>query len=114
MSSHYDEKADVFSLGISMFEVLTCMRPYSDNEDKVRNAFVFKRSISEGMRPGPIPDEPARIKDLIQKCWKQDPSRRPSMKQVYHIIDDIRRLIYLIFIYDSFLMIKVLLTKNNH
>ena len=92
-----------------MFEVLTCKRPYSDNEDKLSPAFVFMQSIADGMRPGPIPDEPAKVIDLIQKCWQQDPSLRPSMKQVYQIIDDIRRLVYLIFIYDSFLMIKVLL-----
>ena len=86
-----------------MFEVLTCMRPYSDNIDKTQNLFVFAESVAKGMRPGPIPDEPAKVIDLIQKCWEQDPSLRPSMYQVYQIIDDIRRLSYLIFILTVFI-----------
>ena len=104
MSSHYDEKADVFSFGISMFEVLTCMRPYSDNIDKTQNPFVFLQLVAiHGVRPGPIPDEPAKVIDLIQKCWEPDPRLRPSMKQVYQIIDDIKRLSYLIFILTVFI-----------
>ena len=91
MSSHYDEKADVFSLGISMFEVLTCNRPYSDNGDKITNAHVFMQALNEGMRPGPIPDEPFEFVELIKECWQQDPDKRPTMKQVYEKINYIRR-----------------------
>ena len=47
MSSHYDEKADVFSFAISFFEVLTCMKPYSDNVDKTRSAYVFIQEINQ-------------------------------------------------------------------
>ena len=98
MSSHYDVKVDVFSLGISMFEVLTCKKPYSDNYDKTSNAFVFMRSINEGMRPGPIPDEPFEVLELIKQCWREDPERRPTMKQVMRKINYIRRFVFVFFL----------------
>ena len=87
MSSHYDEKADVFSFGISFFEVLTCMKPYSDNKHKTRNAFVFMQEILKGMRPGPPLSEPKEVMNLITSCWEADSAQRPSIKKVYEILE---------------------------
>ena len=83
MSSHYDSKSDVFSFGISMFEVLTCMKPYSDNVDKTTNPFVFMKSIQKGMRPGPPFFKPKDVMNLITRCWAEDPKQRPSIQEVY-------------------------------
>ena len=82
MSSHYNEKADVFSFGISFFEVLTCMKPYSDNVDKTRNAFVFMQEINKGMRPGPPIKHPNDVMKLISSCWVADSDQRPSIEKV--------------------------------
>ena len=83
MSSQYDEKADVFSYGISLFGVLTCKKPYSDNVDKTLNTFVFMQAIQDGMRPGPPLSEPKDVMNLVTSCWETDPKQRPSMKKVY-------------------------------
>ena len=89
MSSHYDEKADVFSFAISFFEVLTCKKPYSDNVDKTTNAFVFMQEINKGMRPGPQLSEPKDVMSLITSCWKADPVQRPSIRKVYEELESI-------------------------
>ena len=89
MSSHYDEKADVFSFGISFFEVLTCMKPYSNNVDKTRNLFVLVQEILKGMRPGPPLTKQKDVMDLITSCWEADPEKRPSIQKVLAILESI-------------------------
>ena len=89
MSSHYDEKADVFSFAISLFEVLTCKKPYSDNVDKIEHAFVFMQEINKGMRPGPPLSEPKDVMNLITSCWTEDPKQRPSIQKVYDNLESI-------------------------
>ena len=89
MSSRYDEKADVFSFAISFFEVLTCMKPYSDNVDKTRNAFVFMQEINKGMRPGPPIKQPKDVMNIITRCWKADSDQRPSIENVVGNLESI-------------------------
>ena len=89
MSSHYDEKADVFSYAISFLEVLTCKKPYSDNLDKTRNHYVFMNAITDGMRPRPLISEPKDVMNLITNCWEGDPAQRPSIKKVNENLESI-------------------------
>ena len=89
MSSHYDDKADVFSFGVSLFEVLICTKPYSDNVDKTTNAFVFMQAIEKGMRPGPTISQPKDVMNLITSCWDADSKKRPSMKGVFENLESI-------------------------
>ena len=78
-----------------MFEVLTCKRPYSDNRDLTDNPVKLYRALQKGERPGPIPDEPFEVIELIKDCWRLDPKRRPTMEKVLRKINYIRRLRYL-------------------
>ena len=79
MSTHYDEKADVFSFAISLFEVLTCKKPY---KEITKSALVFMNAIKDGMRPGPPLSEPYDIMHIITSCWEADPAQRPSIMKV--------------------------------
>ena len=91
--THYDEKVDVFSFGVSLFEILTCSKPYTDTEEKRRkitNQHVFTVAVDKGMRPGPIPSKSDDATKLAVKCWHGNPLRRPSMKQVAKIMEAIK------------------------
>ena len=87
MSSHYDDKADVFSYAISLFEVLICRKPHSENLDKTRSHYVFMNAVRDGMRPGPLLSEPYDIMHVILRCWEADPAQRPSIKQVFEDLE---------------------------
>ena len=89
MSSHYDEKSDVFSFAISFFEVLTCMKPYSDKGKKTTNVFAFMQEVKEGMRPGPPLLQPEDVMKLISTCWEADPKQRPSIQKVLENLESI-------------------------
>lgn len=73
----YDEKADIFSLGVLIWEVVTRKIPY-DGESPIRVA----EKVRGGQRLGIPFDCPKRVKRIIQKCWNEDPSERPSALEV--------------------------------
>ena len=88
-SSHYDEKADVYSFGISLFEVLTCKKPYADNEDETSNMYMFMLALLKGKRPGPYILDPKDVRNLITSCWNEDVEQRPKIKEVDDILESI-------------------------
>ncbi|KAL3148068.1 hypothetical protein ABBQ38_014354 [Trebouxia sp. C0009 RCD-2024] len=67
MGEKWDDKADIYSLGVLLWEIVT-----SDVPERGR------------MRPVKVPEEcPAELELLIQQCLEKDVSRRPNAKQVY-------------------------------
>ena len=80
--THYDPQADIYSFGISFFEVLTCKKPYLNNTNVTDNVFRLHGALKSGLRPGPLPREPQKVITLISNCWQTDPTQRPSAKDV--------------------------------
>lgn len=80
----YNEKVDVFSFGVIMYEIfarsliLFTYTPHSSPAD----ADAYAGRVAAGFRPSrPSHLHPA-IWDLITRCWQDHPARRPSMAQV--------------------------------
>mmetsp|Transcript_28888 Transcript_28888/g.81348 ORF Transcript_28888/g.81348 Transcript_28888/m.81348 type:complete len:391 (+) Transcript_28888:184-1356(+) len=85
----YDETADVFSLSLIILEVFKRQprEAFMQTEAQV-NAYSAK--MADGWRPE-LPDRwPAELRTLIEECWHQDPSRRPSAAHVRHRLEEIR------------------------
>ena len=96
-TTHYGSAADVFSFAISLFAILTCQKPYANILDKIPNQLLQWRTIEEkvcsGGRPEPLPDHPSGISAVLEKCWHQDPQKRPTMKKVAAILLNIKDII---------------------
>lgn len=74
----YDEKADIWSVAITMIEMLTSRTPYSHIE---ANAVLFK--IAEGPIVYQLPDDcPQPLANIIAIMLNPDPRKRPSAKEL--------------------------------
>jgi len=73
----YGEKADVYSFGIIMWQVLTRNQPFAG-----RNFMGVSLDVLEGKRPQ-IPQEcPKAFKKTMKRCWHAEAAKRPSMEEV--------------------------------
>ncbi|XP_047975400.1 serine/threonine-protein kinase STY46-like isoform X2 [Salvia hispanica] len=73
----YDQKADVFSFAIVLWELVTAKVPY-DNMTPLQAAL----GVRQGLRPElPINAHP-KILSLMQRCWEAIPSKRPSFSEI--------------------------------
>lgn len=78
----YTEQADIFSLGVVLWEVATRELPFA-SDGKAQVAL----NIVEGKRP-PIPTNvPLSYAALVQACWKGRADKRPSAQQVFDRIE---------------------------
>ncbi|XP_057795485.1 serine/threonine-protein kinase STY8-like [Salvia miltiorrhiza] len=73
----YDQKADVFSFAIVLWELVTAKVPY-DNMTPLQAAL----GVRQGLRPElPINAHP-KVLSLMQRCWEAIPSERPSFSEI--------------------------------
>ncbi|XP_043914463.1 receptor-interacting serine/threonine-protein kinase 3-like isoform X2 [Protopterus annectens] len=72
---------DIYSYGILMWSVLTAKQPYSE----ARCSSLIKMAIPTGQRPDTsylaAPEIPEELKELMEKCWCNDPKERPNFKE---------------------------------
>lgn len=80
----YTESADIFSLGIVLWELLTRSLPYSEYPvSKSRFVAPFEDAITQGLRPTIPSDCPPSYAQLIRQCWHSGPDMRPTAKAVW-------------------------------
>ncbi|PKC62504.1 kinase-like protein [Rhizophagus irregularis] len=80
-----NEKSDVYSIGVLLWEISSGQKPFSN----VPYDFSLALQISQGLRENIVPDTPIYYFKLYTECWDNDPSNRPTTKQVVEILRNI-------------------------
>ncbi|RIA81279.1 kinase-like domain-containing protein [Glomus cerebriforme] len=77
----YTQAADIYSLGIIMWEMLTGEKPYKDHPHDIHLAFKI---INDGFRPTIPEGTPGGYRILMQNCWHKNLANRPEAREVKH------------------------------
>lgn len=80
----YNEKIDVFSFGIILYELLSGVIiasrvAFGGQHEELLD---YARQVANGHREVIPVYWPAPVRVLISKCWAQDPAQRPGFKEV--------------------------------
>ena len=90
--NNIDEKVDVFSFGIIIWEIYSRTQPYKD----MTTSQIINYVCNEGGRPDCdliIKDEmPKGLFELMKKCWDTDPNLRPDFQKILEILNDLKSL----------------------
>jgi serine/threonine protein kinase len=90
LGDHVDRRADVFSLGVLLYETTTRTRLYSGKADA-----TAMKLIVEGWLPDPAevrPGYPADLADIVRRALARRPDDRyPSAQALIHDIDALAR-----------------------
>ncbi|KAI4348072.1 hypothetical protein L6164_008833 [Bauhinia variegata] len=73
----YDQKADVFSFSIVLWELVTAKVPY-DTMTPLQAAL----GVRQGLRPELPKNGHPKLLALMQRCWEATPSNRPSFSEI--------------------------------
>ncbi|CAB1104498.1 unnamed protein product [Ectocarpus sp. CCAP 1310/34] len=77
-SRPYNEKVDVYSFGIILWEMSTLKKPF----DGMGHDRFLSQVIRGSHRPPVHKKWPKPWSELMQSCWAEDPSKRPSFAKV--------------------------------
>ncbi|KAL6073683.1 Myotubularin-like phosphatase domain [Balamuthia mandrillaris] len=93
-NKEYTEKADVYSFGIIMWEVISLQHPFKEYTAEYDADSRLEDAIIQGLRPSvtfPEASESPEYMSLMQACWDDDPSARPDFATIIQRLEAIQR-----------------------
>eukprot|EP00050_Salpingoeca_kvevrii_P003936 m.237725 g.237725 ORF g.237725 m.237725 type:complete len:660 (-) comp10911_c0_seq1:95-2074(-) len=83
-STEYGPEMDVYSYGITLWEIMTRSEPYLN----IASIWELRDFVLAGGRPEMPPGAPPALEWLATLCWAQDPTARPSFSEIVRRLED--------------------------
>jgi serine/threonine protein kinase len=85
----FSRESDIYSFGMIMWELTTGYKPFVNVEHDINLIY----EIIDGKRPEITYDTPECFATLMKKCWDSNPSKRPTIDEIYDSVADWKILI---------------------
>ncbi|KAK8836215.1 hypothetical protein M9Y10_039847 [Tritrichomonas musculus] len=79
----YSKASDVYAYSILLYQMITLKKPYEGF-----SFFQLIRNVPKGIRPQFIDDVPSCFRKLIERCWNNDPDKRPTFDEIVHLLEN--------------------------
>ncbi|KAF9116982.1 hypothetical protein BGX27_007036 [Mortierella sp. AM989] len=83
---YFDDKCDIYSLGVLLWELTTGHPAFA----KVPQDVHLAVAIMNGKRELPVEGTPVAYRELYEKCWSGDPTKRPKMDEILSTLAKVR------------------------
>lgn len=84
----YTTAVDVYAFSILAYEIVTRKEPFSELGENI-SPFAFAQKVIKGIRPRFTDGITRKMKNLLRKCWSDDPSERPSFEEIFNELSDL-------------------------
>jgi serine/threonine protein kinase len=85
------KESDIYSIGMLMWEIFAGHPPF---DDRAHDGNLILNIVINGMRPPLLSNMPDDCAQMMQKCWDVDPSKRPTIYELYKCAENKLKEIY--------------------
>ena len=83
-SMSYNQKADVYSFGVILWELLSYEKPF----DGMNREEFYEKVVHGGYRPEMSKKFPQDVATLIRNCWSPDIETRPNFNKAAELLNE--------------------------
>ena len=82
----YGKPIDVYSFSMIVYEIICGKCPHPDLLNRKIGIFELQKKVVEGFRPEIDSHIPKSYKNLIKRCWSQEPEERPTFEEIVNLL----------------------------
>lgn len=83
LNNEFSKSSDVYAFAFVVFEIVSNEVPFADITN---NNQIFKEVVVNQNRPILKESIPMSYRNLIKRCWSQNPSERPSFDEIVYLL----------------------------